>query len=158
MERFKTILLILFIAGIIGAFNTVIRMSQSGNESPLQVITNAIGLTSKPSPEPGRPVDYVLNKLSTESQTTQNTTENQNNYTQSTPAPGATVAATPTPTPAALTTTPELPPLPPIGGDTRGVSTQIPELPPLPPLETPDQDPLSQLKDALKDVAVFFGF
>lgn len=160
MEKFKTILLIVFIAGVVGAFNTIIRLSQSNNESPLDVITTALGLTPKKEPEPGRKLDYVLSELNSQpvyttvSQPNQPSPSMQPQTVQTT-----TVRPTPTPTPNAIKTTLELPPLPPIGGSSLGESTQTPELPPLPPIH-PAQEPdtMSSFDKTLKNIAAYFGF
>lgn len=167
MEKFKTVLLILFIAGIVGAFNTIIRLSQSNSESPLEVITTALGLTPKKVPEPGRKIDYVYNKLSAQQTTPdqQPVTSDQRPLTsnlQPTPSPTAQKqkTVTPSPTPAAMKTSPELPPLPPIGGNnTLGASTTIrEELPPLPAVTQQDPDSLTHVKSVLENIVNYFGF
>lgn len=131
-ERVKTILLILFIAGVIGAFNAIIGLSQSTGTNPWQTIGQALGLIKKPTPEPGRKFDFIAGELSKNQATT--TTP------AATPASKPTASA-PTPMPTAtpktqpIQTSPELPPLPPLGGSSLGVVTaNYQELPPLPPI------------------------
>lgn len=166
-ERVKTVLLILFIVGVIGAFNSIISLSQSSNESPFQLIARTLGLTKKPAPEQGRKLQYIPSEL-------------QKGYTPTTSTTGSTTSPTPTPkptaVPAAIQTSPELPPLPPIGG-VKGIKTS--NLPPLPPIgnvkgiKTVNLPPLPPINKSsktlgataqnsfginIKDILNFFGF
>lgn len=159
MEKFKTILLILFLVGIVGAFNSIIRLSQQNGESPLRVLTTALGITPRPTPEPLRKVDdFIFNR----GQSVQTTTATQQDTSR--PNPTLPPQAQPTPTPnSAIRTQPELPPLPPIS-NVRGAKTE--NLPPLPPIreqktlgEKSDQaDTFAKLGTLFKDIASYFGF
>jgi len=157
-ERVKTILLILFIVGVIGAFNSIIRLSKSDNQSPFQTIAQALGLAKKEVPTASRSLDYVPSELNRGfTPPTQNATA----QTQPTPTPQP-QAKSPTPQP--IQTSPELPPLPPIS-NTLGVSTKATprKLPPLPPIKTlgaKTQSPSleTDLQNFLKSTSNFFGF
>lgn len=159
-ERIKTILLILFIVGVIGAFNAIISLSQNAGTSPFQTVGQALGLVAKPSPEPGRKFDFIAGELSKN----QPATVPANNTINKAPTAG-TPKPTPTPTPQVATqpiqTAPELPPLPPVGGTVKGIKTM--KLPPLPPVgkKTLDAKTTSmeaEIQGFFHSAASFFGF
>jgi hypothetical protein len=178
-ERVKTILLILFVVGVIGAFNSIIRLSQANNESPLQSILQTLGLSKKAAPEQGRKLDYVPGEIQKGGQPVTNTQNSQQ------PDTNKTVTVSPTPATTSntnsLQTSPELPPLPPINnvkgvktaklpplppltssGKTLGVSSAPKNLPPLPPVnkqsKTLGAKTENSFDNQLKDILNYFGF
>jgi len=185
-ERIKTILLILFIAGVIGAFNAIIGLSQSTGTSPLQTIGQALGLVQKPVPEPGRKFDFIAGELSKgqPAGTAPISSTNPPTVTGSaTTTPTPTPKATATPQPVQTTNSlPKLPPLPPVGGNVKGTKTSLPPLPPIrgaktlgvatatklriPPLPPVKSKTLgtkttsleSEIQEFFQSAASFFGF
>lgn len=153
-ERFKTILFILFISGVIGAFNNIVRLSQNAGKTPLQTITTALGLTPQATPEPSRKFEYLQRQLAQPqgSFVPTDSTENQQPFTD----PDQSLKTTPTPAPSSgIQTVPELPPLPPI---TNTLGASVNTAPDLPPLNKPEPTLENQIQNFLEKTANFFGF
>lgn len=156
MEKIKSILLICFIVGIIGAVNTIISQSRQ-DQSVFTTISKILGFYQEKPKEIGRPLNYVPKKLK-EGQNqpiAQNpqpspATRSQPPVTRSQPP----ATSSPTPIPA-IQTAPELPPLPPLGGSSLGIATDLPPLPPLPAENI--KAPANQNSSEFPTLENFFG-
>lgn len=157
-ERVKTFLLILFIAGVIGAFNSIVRLSQKTGQTSLQTITTVLGLTPKATPEPSRKFEYLKGQLA----------QPQGGFAPATSTPpgqrpsGSAASKSPSPSPSSvpsgIQTASELPPLPPLTNALGASDQTAPELPPLPPLNRPEPTLENQIQDFLEKAVRYFGF
>lgn len=152
-ERVKTFLLILFIAGVIGAFNSIVRLSQKTGQTSLQTITTALGLTPKATPEPSRKFEYLKGQLA-QPQGGSVPTGSGSGIS----IPSKSPSPSPSSVPSGIQTAPELPPLPPLTNALGASDQTAPELPPLPPLNKPEPALENQIQDFLEKAARYFGF
>lgn len=152
MEKVKTALLILFIVGVIGAFNSITSQSQVSQEKGfVNGVLSLLGLTYKPPAVEPRNFDYVPTKITSEvTRITPDSLkstpsaeqklaqgESQTSASpQAQPQPEITISApSPSPEPASFNPYFSQPPIPPVApNQTLGVKTEnLAPTPPVPP-------------------------
>lgn len=134
MGKLKTVLLILFVVGVIGAFHSIYSQPQPGQPDLINNLLNTFGLGYQPEPDPVRNLDFVPSKVTSEV----SRLAPQNLKATPTPSP---IPATPSyyASPYPQNEFSRFPPIPPLAPNDQTLGAKTQNIPPIPPVNPGSQ-------------------